>query len=60
MYRREKLNSFMEAPSISIVEKSIVDNAAVNCLLVSLPPEVSCQLPPEVSCQVHSFYYGNG
>lgn len=35
VYHPEKLNSLMETPSISIVEKSIVDNAAVNCLLVS-------------------------
>ena len=35
MYKTEKLNSLIETPSISIVEKSLVDNAAVNCLLVS-------------------------
>ena len=35
MYGTEKLNSLMEGPAISIVEKSIEDNAAVNCLLVS-------------------------
>ena len=35
VYQAAKSNSLIETPSISIVEKSLVDNAAVNCLLVS-------------------------
>ena len=34
-YEQEKFNSLVEAPSVSVVEKSLVDHAAVNCLLVS-------------------------